>query len=258
MTNNYPGPQGQNSPQRKLVLPGQPNEQYPPNAPGDQTYVQYQQAAHQQVPPPSTNPLTKFGHAVRTDPAYKILMIAIVMALISSIVFLALASNIFAQFSSQPAQTSTPSISPTDQQPTFSTPTGGQGGTASSQPPITATPTLVPTAQPTPPPTLTLQISSIPQQVINNTTVSVLVASNKPGVTVRLTVTYTVSPNHYTSKAQITGANGTARLAWHIQVSTSFPNPAIAQVTAIAQDQNGQLVSSQTVTVVVITTRFGA
>ena len=265
MTNIYPEPsQGQNPPQPKLVLPGPPNAQYPPNV-GDQTYVYAEQPAQQQAPPPlPSNPLAKFRRAVRTDPAYKVLMIAIITVLVSSIIFLTLANNIFAQFSSRSAQTSIQStslpLSPTEQQPTFTTPTGGQGSTTSSQPPQPPTPTPLPTEQPTLPPvlpTLALLITNIPQQVINNTTVPVLVTSNEPGITVRLTVDYTVSPNHYISKAQITDANGAVSLSWHIQVSTNTLSPVLAQVTAIAQDQNGQQASSQTVTVLIITTRFG-
>lgn len=263
MINNHPDLPGQGPAQQKLVLPGYPDEQHQPAAYTQRVFVHPDQM-RPQMPPTSTNPLAKLGVLWRADPAYKVLMVATAMVLISGIIFAGFLVNIFAQQANPTHQATLPPqtavTAPTSQAnvpPTFPTPSGGQGSNqGTSQPPKTAPvvlPTLTPSAA-TPTQTLNqaqnlqLQITDIPQQVKNNTDVQVTVAANVPGVFVHLQVTFDNTFMTNTAGPQQTDANGNVTLTWHV-VNVSFKQNFVARITAIATDQNGQTVQSQTVTV---------
>jgi hypothetical protein len=95
-----------------------------------------------------------------------------------------------------------------------------------------------------------VQITSIPQQVNNKSTVYITVITNQPGVNVNLQITYTnaVPLSSPTNGPQQTDNNGAATVPWHVNIF-AFGRTATAHVTVIATDQNGQPVQSQTVDV---------
>lgn len=235
---------------------------------------------HSNYSPAPKNPLAKIGYYWRKDPAYKVLMIAAVLVIAAGFIFVSLATAAFVRnpnfFSSNNNTTpqnpteSTPAAT-VDLRPTFPTPGGGSGGNSSSQPPAQSTPVLrvtatpgestTPTPQPSPTSgpgggTLTVQITNIPGQVSNNSTVQVDVATNEPGVTVRLQVSYNAYPFYYQSGAQVTGGDGNATLDWNVQVSATRAKHVVARVTAVATDANGQYVTSATY-IVQVTSGFG-
>lgn len=264
MINNHPNLPGQEPAQQRLVLPAYSEEQqHQPGAYTQRVFVHPDQL-RPQVPPTSAHPVSKLG-ALWRDPAYKVLMVAAAMVLISGIVFAAFLFNAFAQQTNStsravtaPKGITTAATPPTNTPPTFPTPSGGQGSTqGSSQPPKSAPvvlPTLTPSTanqQPTQPPTnqnLQLQITSIPQQVRNNSDVQVTVMANQPGVSVNLQVTFDNSLITNAAGPQQTDANGNVTLDWHV-ADVSFKQSFVARITAIATDQNGQTTQSQTVSV---------
>jgi hypothetical protein len=218
--------------------------------------------------------LTRLRYLWHRDSAHKVLMIALAFLLIAGLIFGTFAttmlfhlSELFIRNNSVAAfpQQAPPEVTPqgtVDFHPTFPTPGGGQGSTASSLPPMGPTPSLqntpsIPTVivQPTPPQQggqLTLQITSISTRVSNNSFVPVQVAANEPGVTVQLYVTYNVPPGYYSSQAQTTDGSGNATLSWVVSVFTFGRRQTVARVTAIGRDQDGQQASSQVVTVQVV------
>lgn len=198
----------------------------------------------------------------RNDPAYKVLLAAIALIIITGIVFTVYAFNIFAQISNpgkagatttqQPLKGATPQGT-INLQPVFST---AGTPTVSSQPTqgaaIVPTPTLSPTAQATQPPAngnLTLQITDYPQQVNNNTIVPMSIQVSQPGFTVQLIVTYNVPPGFYGSPIQQTDSGGNVTLSWRVHVSTRGNHSVRAHVIAVARDQNGHIAQSQMITV---------
>jgi hypothetical protein len=204
--------------------------------------------------------------SIRKDPAYLFLVIALVLALVSGIIFAVFAGSAVAQLVSSTAQKNSAPPPPVatqangnekvDLQPSFPTPSGGQ---ASSQPPtsvpatVVASPTATDQSQPTQDTggAVSLQITSLPQQVTNNTFVSVTVTANRPGVSVKLVVFYNALPFYYTTAAQITDDNGNATLLWQVRVFAHKGQISSARVTAVTQNQDGQRVSSPTITVLV-------
>jgi len=97
---------------------------------------------------------------------------------------------------------------------------------------------------------LTLQITNCPQKVNNNSDVPVTVTANRSGVNVQLIVTYDVLSDIFRSQVVPTDNNDVAVLTWHVGLVTSVVSGLLgAHVTAVAKDQNGQQVQSQTVTV---------
>lgn len=258
MIDDFPEVQERNRVSGKLILPPHTGQLPSPNLHTQKTTAYPGQFLPSHQSKPTTTHLEKFWYLVRKEPAYRLLLVAVVMVLISSIVFISFASSLFFA----PPQSSFPSV-PTgatpagtvDLRPTFSPPHGGQGSTTSSQPPRHATPALTndPNAAATPAPdgNLTIQITGLPQQVPNNTTLPVTVMTSQPGVTVRLFVQYNVAPGLFSSGTQTTDDGGTATLNWRIRVLSSRA-VATARVTAIAQDQNGQQAISPTITVQVV------
>ncbi len=267
MINNHPNLPGQEFAQQKLVLPAYSEEQHQPAAYTQRVFVHPDQL-RPQVPPTSTNPISKIGALWRADPAYKVLIVATVMVLVAGIIFATFLVNTFAQTATPTPQAATPPKAVTapatphpNTPPTFPTPSGGQGSSQSSSQPPKSAPVVLPTLtpsdanpQPTQPPqnqnqNLQLQITDIPQQVHNNSDVQVTVMANQPGVSVRLQVSFDNSIITNSAGPQQTDADGNVTLDWHVADIISFKQSFVARVTAFATDQNGQQVSSQTVSV---------
>ena len=220
----------------------------------------------------SQQPLAKLGYYWRKDPAYKVFMIATCMVMIAGIILVTLASaevikhpKFFSFGSASTASQNPSALTPSgrvDFQPVFPTPGGGNGSTESSQPPVVSTPALPTTPTPgsaTPTPSgsggqgqLTVQITSIPQQVLNGQTVQVAVNTSLPGASVRIQVAYNAPPYFYVSGTQQTDGNGNALLLWSVRVGGFGRGHIIARVMAIAV-LNGQRASSQQITVQVTT-----
>lgn len=218
------------------------------------------------------NLFARLAHFWRKDFAHKIFIIAAVMVLIAGGFFVVLATRTLAQnlilsgnnsAISQNLPTSAPPAGTVDLQPTFPTPSGGQGSTSSSQPPMQDTPVIVPTpvvtpsgGSPTPSPNpggaLTVQITNIPNVVQNNSRVQVDVQTSLPGATVRLSISYDTFPYYGQSGAQITDNNGNATLNWAVRVFKRGNFKATATVVAVAISQDGQRAVSAPVTVQVV------
>ena len=237
--NMYAGPQNMygNGPYREPILP----EHLLRRSPG---------------PPLPSGPLARLSYYWHREPAYKFLIIAIAVVLIAGLIFAGFTSVVLAQLAS-PTQAGQglSATATSNAQSGTATPATGQAA-AANQP--TPTPTQIPTPTPTPTlvptPTVTgplsVQITSIPQQVSNKSTVYIAVITNQPGTNINLQVTYTnaVALSTPTNGPQQTDNNGAATLPWRINI-VSFARTATAHVTVIATDQNGQPVQSQTVDV---------
>ncbi len=199
----------------------------------------------------STSLFSKLVNLWRSDPAYKVFFIALATVLISSIVCLFLISNLFKQ--SSPSQTS---MANNTTNMSTSTPVNIPTPMATSTPLPTPTiesttsPATLSTASP-----LSVEITSIPSSVDNNTTRFLSVTTNEPGIDVTLSVTYSgASPSSFQGASATTNSNGQATLPWPIKVRpTKKFSHVTAHVTVSAQDTNGQTVTSRTVTVQVLT-----
>jgi hypothetical protein len=97
---------------------------------------------------------------------------------------------------------------------------------------------------------LTIQIINISDSVESGTTAQVQVKTSEPGVSVKLQVTYNVSPFFSTSSSQTTDGDGQATIDWSVNIS-SFGHKTHATVTVVAIDQNGQQATSDPVTVTI-------
>ncbi len=269
MINNHPNIPGQEPGQQKLVLPAHAEEPYRPAEYTQRVFVHPDQL-RPQVAPTSTNPLSKLGALWRADPAYKVLIVATAMVLVAGIIFSTFLVNTFAQSTASAPQAAipakavtTPPTPHTNAPPTFPTPSGGQGSNQSSSQPPKSAPVVLPTLtpsdanqQPTQPPDnqnhqLQLQITDIPQQVRNNSDVQVTIMATQPGISVQLKATFDNSFITNSAGPQQTDANGNVTLDWHV-AAVSFKQNFVARIIAFATDQNGQQVSSQTVSVEVI------
>ncbi|HEX6555830.1 MAG TPA: hypothetical protein VF026_23930 [Ktedonobacteraceae bacterium] len=275
-------PETKGSPQQeKLILPVYPHvvspanpvnpnpEHYPAsgNNPQDEyAPIRPEQLIRQKISSPPMQPIDRLRYYWKKDPAYKVLMIAIVVVVIAAIVFVSLVSNAMQRNPNSAANNSIsqnpPTVVPTgtvDLRPTFSAPIGGSGSSSSSQPPAQSTPVLPstpdasPTAdQTTPTPgdggSLSVTVNSLPSRVTNNSIVNVSVTTNQPNVTVALAVAYSAPPYKYVSSPTTTDGGGNGVLSWAVEVFM-FGRHTQAIVYAVAQDQNGQRVQSQPVTV---------
>lgn len=262
-----PKTQGQNPQSGKLVLPSYPDDEERGSQQLSQPkfLVRPEHLIRQKVDQTPKKPLARLGYFWRKDPAYKVLMVATAMVLISGLVFAFLAAafvqnpDFWAASSGVPQKPPT-SVTPAgtvDFHPTFPTPGGGSGSSTSSQPPPQQTPSLqptpgdTPTVQPTQGPggNLTVQITSIPDSVSNNSLVNVTVNASEPGANVRLEVSYNVFPYQYQGKSQVADGEGNATLGWRVQVFKRGSNKVVAKVVAIATDDAGQQATSGVVTV---------
>ncbi len=263
---DHPGTQGPEPGPRpqKLVLPAPDGYRSPGFAAGQRTQVVPEMLLRHGGHNPN-NPIIRLGELWRRDPAYKALIIAVVLVLVAGTLFASLAANALLQSSSGlfTQNTDIPTapqvgVAPTstgtvDLHPAFPTPGGGKGTNQSSQPPMQSTPALQvsPTAIPTQQQgngNLTVQITGLPPQVPNNSMVPVSVQTSTPGATVQLQVTYNAPPFLYTSAQQVTDGNGNATINWQVNVFARGKRTT-ARVIVIAFDQNGQQGHSDTVRV---------
>jgi hypothetical protein len=267
MIDDHTGIQDQDRPPDKLILPAPldtpvnaPQRTPTSSLPGTPAYLE--QHLHHAAPQQPGYPFKRFAYHIRTDPAYPFLIAALAIVLILGGIGASFAGDIFAKFaassaSARPAPPQNPPqatpVGTIDLRPTFPTPGGGQGSTTSSLPPASAPVTVTPQTTTVPDNnngTLNLQITGIPQQVSNNSTIPVSITAGEPGVIVRLMVVYSAPPNFYSSGTQITDADGNATLNWHVRVfAGSNFGFVTAEVTVVGQDQNGQQATSSPVTV---------
>src|SRR5713101_6726182 len=216
-----PNTQEQRSRPGQLVLPVHPAEeqgvnigQPPPTGPS-----QYTHFATISTFTNIANSFQKLGRFWRKDAAYKVLMIAVAAVVLSGILFMALGTTSLLQglgFLSQnvivPQNPSAEAhiTGTVDLHPTFPTPSGGNGTSKSSQPPPSSSSypppssDSTPTVQPTASGQLTVQITSIPSQVPNRSTVLVSVTTSEPQIDVKLQVYYNAPPYSYTSITRTT------------------------------------------------------
>ena len=248
----------------KLVLPAPPGEEQHAHS---GTQLRPEQLILRRTPPAPKGAISKLTYYWRIDPAYKVLIIALAMALIAGVVFVSLASAAFFGnpnfFASSVSQNPPPAPKPTgtvDLRPTFPNPGGGNGSNQSSQPPLYQTPSLpstTPTAQASPTQgngggTLTVQITNLPPVVNNGTSVDVGVNASEPGASVMLVIRYNVPPYRATAVPQTTDGGGNATIPWSVLVYSLRQRTVQATVYAVATDQNGQQARSQDVNVQVI------
>src|SRR5579864_2670781 len=182
---NQPDMQNQEPRSGKLVLPPPPPEQQRMYNGGQQGHLRPEQFIRPRTGLAPKSTLARLAYYWQKDPAYKVLMIAMVVVLLAGIVFVSLASsaflgnpNLFASSSSSsPPQPPSTGVNPSgtvDLRPSFPTPGGGNGSNQSSQPPMQQTPALQPTATTTQNSgTLSVQFTNPPTQVVNGTTVNV-------------------------------------------------------------------------------------
>jgi hypothetical protein len=100
MIEDYSGPNGETVPQGKIILPPPQG----PNSPPVDTQkrpVRPEQLVRQPASSLPRNPLARLAYLWRADPAYKVLIIAIGTILLSSIIGVVVATNLFAQSSPQ-------------------------------------------------------------------------------------------------------------------------------------------------------------
>src|SRR5258708_4302590 len=224
--------EGVQMPSGRLVLPALPEEeQY---AQTSTAPIRSDQFISQSASPSPHGLFTQNSPRVRRDPAYIVLGISIALVVVASIVVVAFGANAFLNNNNQ-----TPNATGTaNHQSTFST----VGSTPSSQPTAQLTNTPVPqptlTTTPTNQGALNVQIVTIPTIVNNNTKVLVHVSTTKPGVTVKLQVTYTVAPFLYTSRTAVTNNQGLATLTWSVKV-LAFSGNTQPSVVAIATNNQG-------------------
>lgn len=263
MIDDHTGIQDQDRPSGKLVLPtplDTPQQTSTPSLPGTPAYLE--QHLHHAAPPQPGYPFKRFAYHIRTDPAYPFLIAALAIVLILGGIGASFAGDTFAKFVTPSATARSvppqnpPQASPAgtiDLRPTFPTPGGGQGSTVSSLPPNSAPVTVTPQTTTVPDNNngpFSLQITDIPQQVSNNSTIPVSITAGEPGVIVRLMVVYSAPPNFYSSGTQITDAGGNATLDWRVRVFGGGNFGFVtAEVTVVGQDQNGQQATSSPVTV---------
>jgi len=279
---NQPETQGVQPQEDKLVSPTYP-QQVPPVYPDSANPAASNNTAnvhHPQISPdqlirptaatPPKNLLVRLGYFWQKDPAYKVLMIAVVLVLVASVIFVSVISNTLSRnpqlltISDPSSQNPPTAVVPTgtvDLRPAFPTPAGGNGSTSSSQPPTQGTPALqsTPGASPTANSTpssgqLTVTITSIPNHVPNHSFVNVSVNTSEPNVIVILGVYYNVPPYRYSSGPVTTDGNGNAVLPWSVTV-IMFGRQTKATVFVVARDQNGQ--KAQTQATVLITSTGG-
>jgi hypothetical protein len=285
---DYTGAGDETIPQAPVQLPGPFYQAQPPFSPGPSSGASpvgsapagsapwepgrfaagqhpgsYRSAYQRSTIASSGNPLERLKQLWRADPAYKVLMVAVAIVLISGIALMIGLGNLFKGSSpSSPqgpgatanlsaVQTATAAVIPTPAPTLAPTPTATPRPTPT---PIPVIPTLEPT--PTSPPVqqeLLIEITDIPDSVDNNDTASVTVHTTRPGAQVVLTVTYTNAfPVFYNSNPETTDANGDATISWEVNVQSFGRNKTIkATVTAVVSDETGQQKTSESVKVTI-------
>ncbi len=265
---NHPDTQEQEAQPGKLVLPAPPTDEQRMYYGDQKAQLRPEQLIRNQTQPAPQGAGARLAYYWRKDPAYKVLMIAMSMVLLSGIIFVSLASaaflgnpNFFASSSSLTIPRGANPTGTVDLRPTFSAPGGGSGSNQSSQPPMHQTPALQPTTdQQSPTPgrggTLTVQITNLPQQVANDSRVDVGVNTSEPRATVILVIRYNQG-GRTSAGPQTTDDNGNATIPWFVFAFGIGKKSVQAFVYAVATDQNGQQARSQTVTVQVLTRGMG-
>ena len=271
---NHPDTEQNVPSSRKLVLPALPDEELRASSGQHRVQINPGQLIRQKAMPAPTGLLPKLAYYWRKDPAYKVFMIAMVMVVMASVVFVSLASSAFvgkSLFSNNFPQNPPTSVAPTgtvDLRPTFPPPGGGNGSGQTSQPPAQGTPSLQPTptdnpsptAQPSPTTTttpnpggtLTVQITNYPPYVFNNTSVNIGVSTSQPGSTVWLVIRYSAQGSRDMVGPQTTDGNGNATLSWPVSSPGFGRKGSSAMLTAVAADANGKRVFSSPVMVQIV------
>ncbi len=261
---NHPDTERPNPSSSKLVLSDLLDEEQRESSGQHRTQFNPNLLIRQKTPPAPKKVLPKLAWYWRKDPAYKVFMIALAMVVLASIVLVSLASSaMFGRSSSSAGYSSTPPAKvvpngPVDLHPAFPTPGGGKGTGQSSQPPAQNTPSIGPTATGTAQPTvqpggqLTLQITGFPATVSNNSRVDITVSTNQPGIAVSLQIRYNAQPMRASAGPGTTDANGSVTIPWYVFVFSLSRRNVQATLTAIATDQNGQRVSSNSVVIQVV------
>jgi hypothetical protein len=246
----------------KLVLPAL-SEEYSPRQISSPPRITLPTRPEQLIRRESVPPqdlLARLRYFWHKDPAYKVLMIALVLILVAGGLFVSLLSNALLHnpgfFAADSSFSQTPVVSvpkgTVDVRPTFAPPGGGKGSTTSSQPPAQSTPFLQSTPQSTSTPGgggLTVQITNIPSTVQDYHTVMVSVNTSQPNVTVSLYVVYNSAPYRGYAGPTMTDGGGNATLSWTPMIYKTTGGRAV--VVAVARDQNGQKVQSQPVSVLI-------
>jgi hypothetical protein len=249
---------GVQTPESKLVLPAPPDggpyrQRYSSPLPDPRMSRRVSTTSH------------RLWQLIRKDPAYAVLALGIALVIFASFVFLVLGANLLLSSNNgvawNSAQTQHPSVpapsGTVDNNPSFPTPATGKGTSKSSQPAAGPTPVLQPS--PNPPGdqgTLSVQITSVPSVVSNNTRVLVGVQTSESGVSLRLQVTYNASPFFYSSSGN-TGGDGNGTLVWNVRVRSLLSTSVQATLVVFATDQNGQQATSQPVTVMITSGGMG-
>ena len=249
----------------KLILPDLSDEEQRVSSNQHRTPFDPTLLIRQKTPPAPKKILPKLAWYWRKDPAYKVFMIALVMVVVASGLFIALVSASMTGRSSSGAsysQNPPAKVVPTgkvDLRPAFPTPGGGNGTQQSSQPPAQSTPSLGSTSTATVQPTmqpggqLTLQITGYPAAVDNNSRVDITVSTNQPGISVYLQIRYNVQPSRGFAGPGTTDANGNVTIPWSVLALAFGHKNVQATLTAVGTDQNGQHVNSAPVVIQVVT-----
>jgi len=262
---NQPDIQEQNPQSEKLVVPAPPAEEQQMYYGSQMAQFRPEQLIRPQTQVAPAGVKARLAFYWHKDPAYKVLMIAMTMVLVAGVIFVSLASAALIGNSSFIASSYTPLAVPkganptgtVDLRPTFAAPGGGRGtNQQSSQPPMRPTPALQatnPALQQSPTPgsggALNVQFTSIPQQVMNGSYISVGVNTGEPGATVELVIRYSTQGGHSIAGPQTSDGNGNATIPWFVYSYGFGQRNVQAYVYALATDQNGQTARSQTVTV---------
>ncbi len=259
---NQPDTQEQQPQSEKLVLPAPPVEEQQMHFGGQMAQFRPEQLIRPQAKPVPAGVKDRLAFYWHKDPAYKVLIIATTMVLVAGVIFVSLASAAFLGNSNFVASSYSPQAVPkganptgtVDLRPTFTAPGGGIGtNQQSSLPPMGSTPALQPTNptdQQSPTPggggTLNVQFTSVPQQVMNGSLVSIGVNTGEPGATVELVIRYSTQSGRSIAGPQVSDGNGDATIPWYVLAYSFGQKNAQAYIYALATDQNGQKARSQT------------
>jgi hypothetical protein len=247
--------QGMQPPSGKLILPGPSQGSFGQSY---NTQIRPEQLIRPSASAAPSGFFSRLAFLWRTEPIYRILWLAITMVIIASIVFVAFGASAFLNNNTPNPNTQTTALQPA------ATPNPTPTATAIPTPTPTVVPTPTPTAVPTPTPTaiptptptavvpaaLTVQTTTLPVSVQNNTSVHVGVLTNQPGVTVVLQVTYNVAPGIFRNTT-MTDNGGNGNFTWNVAVFSFNRNGAQATVQVTATSSSGQQAASTPVTVAI-------
>ncbi|HEY7420119.1 MAG TPA: hypothetical protein VH593_33380 [Ktedonobacteraceae bacterium] len=265
MDDMYNERQNHHATQGKLVLSAPPSGAQPQSVSDETSFMPSGSLQNSfmpgGVPPFATGglgyspvqPKKNIFQKLRSDPAYQVLAIAIVVVLVASSALVAFAAT---GMGTNPNHTNQPII----QRQTTPTTRIALAPTAIPTPLPTTAPTQapMPVTQPTQKPTgnLTVQFNNLPAQVMNNTDTQIVIQTNEPGAQVELTATYAGAlGNRFVSGAQMTDNNGMATITWPVKVfvfGNNNNNNVTANLVATAMDNNGQIMQAQAMVLVII------